>query len=1333
MGRQRKKSTGRRDSPSKDAVVRPIVPLIGDLAEFRDALTSEVDAGKKASSSNAIPLSNGKRLSSAGGGFQYQFDIESQLDLPGDAPGELRVPNLDPVPVSVIALEGLSIVIDSKVDLGSYIPVAMLQSDLSMLLLKLIERIETKSTTTNPAGDRLLGKSTPSGDSESISNVSLQLEARDALNEQQLKAVGSVLGRDTTYIWGPPGTGKTHTIGAIGAELFRRGQSLLVVSHTNTAVDGAVLRIAEAVRRFAPGELEKGSVIRIGTPKDGRFLAEENKVLLLSTQRERRARELTEKKDALTAERLELQARLHELDLLIHLHDWLIEAVPDTEMMKSSFAGLQQLREQIGLTRTRLTEAESAIGPLRASAHDAETSLWAKANESSCSARCLTLTEQEQAFRAKLADAETRSTALEADVVTAQRIQPLREELGRLPTPAECQRQLNASVQTETALGEQLNRNTQTLADAERLLAETTAVNWITRKWKSLPDPEVQTVAVSQCRDAVTHTTSKLQQATTTRQQAAATKITVDRLTAELAPHASIPAPSLATRLAADASRAKETLRRDLAKAEGQAATASLQLQAMRDTLASFRAKHGCEPEIVIEQAGEQERYVASLEEELARHLKDERERIGALEAALAPCLRLLHELKLIETPPEPLAEKVAVLEAGISKARDRASSLPRADAVAQREAAIARLQTIATELQSIEELLRKIDDAVIRDARIVGATLTASYLREPIQTRRFDTVLLDEASMAPIPALWIAASVCDRSVVVVGDFRQLPPVVLSQDKVAAKWLGRDPFKLVDLTHDGPKPGWFVGLEEQRRMHPDISAIANSLIYKCLSDHPDMISREQERISWLSPDWNHDEPVLLVDTEHLHAWVTSISRGGGSSSRLNFMSATMCADIVHRMLAKDRAAWDPTADPRILIISPYRPHAKLTTLLLQDDGLGKEVIAGTVHSFQGSQADVVILDLVNDEPHWKVGQFAAQYDETNKRLLNVAVTRAKRRLIVVGDFPYCQSKGKKAFLGGELLPYLRERHRIVNALDVVPAGIAGRAAAARGQVYGGPVEPAHERTVVRQNQFYPALATDLNAAQARVVIYSPFITEGRLADMETSLKAAVERGVTVVVVTKPMEDREKRERPQYRELERALATWNVKLIHKRGMHEKLVLIDTSVVWTGSLNPLSFRNTQEIMERRQSPKVFEEYAKALMLEELLAEFGSGTPKCPVCGGEITAAEGTRLPFYWRCASETCGFSRSVDDDSIKDGEIRCKKCGSGVDILEKDKDGRARWVCVENDRHKQLIKPMHLRLPKMCSRFSTAKIKRLEKRFAAEAKQRRKKTDASLFE
>jgi MoxR-like ATPase len=128
------------------------------------------------------------------------------------------------------------------VNIGRNIPAARLLTDLTMLLRQLIKRIEEKAQSEHPAADRVLGFRPPTG-------APVEFRARnEKLNKEQRDAVASALGRGSTFIWGPPGTGKTQTIGEIGAQLFLRGRTLLMVSHTNTAVDEALIRIADALK-----------------------------------------------------------------------------------------------------------------------------------------------------------------------------------------------------------------------------------------------------------------------------------------------------------------------------------------------------------------------------------------------------------------------------------------------------------------------------------------------------------------------------------------------------------------------------------------------------------------------------------------------------------------------------------------------------------------------------------------------------------------------------------------------------------------------------------------------------------------------------------------------------------------------------------------------------------------------------------------------------------------------------------------------------------------------------------------------------------------------------
>ena len=165
------------------------------------------------------------------------------------------------------------------------------------------------------------------------------------------------------------------------------------------------------------------------------------------------------------------------------------------------------------------------------------------------------------------------------------------------------------------------------------------------------------------------------------------------------------------------------------------------------------------------------------------------------------------------------------------------------------------------------------------------------------------------------------------------------------------------------------------------------------------------------------------------------------------------------------------------------------------------------------------------------------------------------------------------------------------------------------------------------------------------------------------------------------------------------------------------MHEKLVFIDEDVTWSGSLNPLSFSNTQEIMERRKSKAVLKDYFQILRLEELLAAHGNPEGQCPICGEEMIAAEGADQPYYWRCVKDEC-FTRGVDQPYPFDGVLTCGNCNSAVEYGYWG--DFPHWRCTSNNRHRQKIFKSHLRLPKMAALVPRGEQRKLCKLFNIES-------------
>lgn len=1291
------------------------------LEEFRDALRAEIEVARRNAVNTAVPLVSGRRIARVGGSFQYAFKVESLLELPDDSPADLVVPGMGgPIEATIVSVEGLNIVVSVGLDLGAFVPAARLQTDLTLLLRKLITRIEDKRDLPNHAADRLLGLQPASGQPTALANT-------HSLNPEQLDATASSLGRDTTFIFGPPGTGKTHTIGAIGAELYHAGRSCLIVSHTNIAVDGAILSINE---RLA-GQFRPGSVLRVGVPKDDRLLDPKKKELLLATHVERRQAELVARKQALEAERAPLVTESKRLHGQIEIAVWAQEGGEDINRIKATVLELEQVEVRLGTMEKRLAELRRTRPDWVVRGRLARVLLKKLQDAAFVRAQRTSSLERE---RASLEEQREQKTALlkatRVHLETARQAESLRHQLSQFPGQPTLEIGLRNADQTVSQTTSQLNELVPKLENAKRFLERAQSVGMIRRALLGLPNPEKQAAEISRLKSQILQATSSRDTAAKTARVTKAQLEQVQSLTRQLVALGSVSSSKVLEGTIAIDERRLHELQNKIQQVHASLAELANAAKTLQAEAAAFEREYGASPADVAEASLQSEEEMSALETE-RRELNEKwlRDR-STTEELLRSQIEELARWNLCDAEFGTAVEMLTILKSAYRRACEASPGADLETLRATKRGIDQRIIQMDAEIEAINQALARVESDLIAEATIVATTLTRAYLRDSIQGRGFDTVILDEASMAAIPALWAAASLASRNVVAVGDFKQLPPIVQAdRHELAKKWLGRDIFEAGGVSQAwgrGQPPEFFVELKVQRRMHPSISAISNHLVYRdTLKDDPWVQSptREEELRRWYRHDWGHDAPVLLVDAGSTNAWVTSVARGG-SVSRLNFLSATVCVDLAEQILHAER----PRAGRKILVVSPYRPHARLVNLLLQETGLRNkespeedEVVSGTVHSFQGSEADVVILDFVIDRPHFQARIFDPKTDSDHRRLFNVALTRAKRRLIVVGDFEWCLKCGKHAFLGRELIPLLLAKYPRVEAAQILPNGLAARAAKAHLETLGGDVEPKESRLVVTQEHFYRLLYADIARAKRRVVIYSPFLTSARIETLQVHFRAAFERGVTLYVITKPPHERKKSELQACREAESILRGIGVKLIHKEGMHEKLIFLDNDLLWGGSLNPLSHSRTQEVMERRASESVVADYAKTLRLAELLAAFEGDAQRCPICGSEIIASEGgDGDPFYWRCSVDGC-YSRGVDDPPLQNGMISLA-CDSKIKFdWRRDKswpDGeKPVWTCDCVHPHWQKFHPNHLRLPKMKALIGKANLRRVEKLFA----------------
>lgn len=276
---------------------------------------------------------------------------------------------------------------------------------------------------------------------------------------------------------------------------------------------------------------------------------------------------------------------------------------------------------------------------------------------------------------------------------------------------------------------------------------------------------------------------------------------------------------------------------------------------------------------------------------------------------------------------------------------------------------------------------LAGIQDAILSGARVICAT-AAGADSSLMGDMRFDLVVLDEATQAPDPIALVALARGARAVLA-GDPCQLPPTVL--DLHAAKeGLATTIFERLAAS----RPDTRRLLTVQHRMHEAIMAFPSASMYGGkLVAHESVARRRLEDLPGVTADPLRASPWHFLDTSG-RGW--SEESGTDDPSTRNPGEAERVADETRRLLSRGV----PAAD--IAIITPYDAQVRLLREQLSSEvAAGVEI--GTVDGFQGREREAVIVDLVRSNEEGEIGFLA------DTRRMNVALTRAKRFLLVIGD------------------------------------------------------------------------------------------------------------------------------------------------------------------------------------------------------------------------------------------------------------------------------------------------------------------------------------------
>lgn len=280
-----------------------------------------------------------------------------------------------------------------------------------------------------------------------------------------------------------------------------------------------------------------------------------------------------------------------------------------------------------------------------------------------------------------------------------------------------------------------------------------------------------------------------------------------------------------------------------------------------------------------------------------------------------------------------------------------------------------------------------QIEDYITNDllekAQVIACTLVGAA-HQSIRDRKYGLCIIDEASQALEPATWIPI-LKSQKVIMAGDHRQLPPTVKSKE-AANKRLSKSLFEtcMEHLQVD-------VMLATQYRMNQSIMEYSSGYFYDGKLAAHDSVAHHQ--LPFATPVIEFVDTAGCSFDEELES-----GRSRGSASLFNFHEADLLLKHLYSLYEGLQTENQDPANYSFGLISPYKGQVELLKKQIQEFPFVKENIKiNTVDGFQGQEKDVIYISLVRSNDNGEIG-FLKDY-----RRMNVALTRARKKLVICGD------------------------------------------------------------------------------------------------------------------------------------------------------------------------------------------------------------------------------------------------------------------------------------------------------------------------------------------
>lgn len=349
---------------------------------------------------------------------------------------------------------------------------------------------------------------------------------------------------------------------------------------------------------------------------------------------------------------------------------------------------------------------------------------------------------------------------------------------------------------------------------------------------------------------------------------------------------------------------------------------------------------------------------------------------------------RILRLGASLDSVVSKITEGGRILDGNIALARQVAQAQERlrriADRIAERNLSSEQLEVLFRERVRCEGMLREFHKAVAKaapaassEALVIGCTLARMVLDKELRERRFDVVVVDEVSMVSLLYAVAASMLAKSHIVYAGDPQQLPPIAQSKASDAQKWFGQNVYDWFEVQMGVAADARRLRLlRTQYRMTNEIGDVVSRLTYDGLLQHGRNTSGSAIEFVEIPAEWQTTH-YSVRDKSYYHLAIVPI---------LHALAPLLNHD-------------------ELLLLTPFRPQRSMLTALsfdLKGQTGGRRISASTIHRAQGSEARTVVVDLTAHAPDHPVAFFR---DKDCAKLLNVALSRARDQLILIGSRP----------------------------------------------------------------------------------------------------------------------------------------------------------------------------------------------------------------------------------------------------------------------------------------------------------------------------------------